>query len=178
MFKKIIIIGNIASGKSTLSKKIGEITGITVYHLDMELLTDNWEYISVPEQIKKVNRLINKKEWIIDGNYSLTLNERILHADTIIFLDTCSIICCIRYLKRVFKYWNQSREDVFFGCKESLRLSIIIHILKFHYIQRPKLYKLLAEYNYKDIYIIHNAYQKHKLLKQIKTKWNEAQLNV
>lgn len=45
--------------------------------------------------------LVEKEEWIIDGNYSGTMDIRLHAADTIIFLDIHRVICVYRAFKRI-----------------------------------------------------------------------------
>lgn len=49
--KKIIIIGSGGAGKSTFSRKLGDILNIKAYHLDQLMWKPNWEIVSKAEQI-------------------------------------------------------------------------------------------------------------------------------
>jgi len=85
--KKIMLIGSGGSGKSTLSKKIGEILNVPVYHLDQIFWKPGWGPTPEKEWDNLLRELVKKEKWIIDGNYSKTLDIRLKEADTVIFLD-------------------------------------------------------------------------------------------
>ena len=76
-YKKILVVGPGGAGKSTFSKKLSKILNIPVYHLDSIYWLPNWEHLEREEFIKKVRVITSKDEWIIDGNYSGSLEERV-----------------------------------------------------------------------------------------------------
>ena len=81
--KKIIVIGCPGSGKSTFSKKLSSLTRLPLYHLDLIYHKENKETISKEEFDKKLDDVLSKNEWIIDGNYSRTLRKRLSKCDTV-----------------------------------------------------------------------------------------------
>lgn len=99
-YKKIMIIGNNGSGKSYLSEQISAITQIPVFHLDLEYWQPNWQPLSEEDWTKKQNELVSKEQWIIDGNYTETLDIRFKQADLIIFLNLNRFICLSSVLRR------------------------------------------------------------------------------
>ncbi|PTI61893.1 AAA family ATPase, partial [Staphylococcus shinii] len=109
---KIIVIGSSGSGKSTLSRELSNILEIPVYHLDKLFWKPNWVMTTKDEQFKIQNSLLDKNEWIIDGNYTGILEERLLSADTIIFLNLPRRICYYRVFKRLLKNFGKTRIDM------------------------------------------------------------------
>lgn len=99
-YKKIILIGSAGSGKSYMSNKLAEITGLPLIHLDNEFWKPNWEKTKRGEWIEKQNQFINAKEWIIDGNYNSTMELRFAAADLVIFLDINRLVCIWGAIKR------------------------------------------------------------------------------
>ena len=75
--QKILVIGCCGSGKSTFSKKLQSILNLEVIHLDQYYHKPNWEEMEEGEWGKTVNNLVQKPSWIMDGNYSDTLDVRI-----------------------------------------------------------------------------------------------------
>lgn len=112
--KKIIVLGRTASGKTTLANKLGKILDIQVHHLDKIFWKDNGDHLHQVEFIEKVNEIMKKPTWIIDGDNprSKTLDMRIANADTIIFYDIPLFLVLWRQTKRFFKYYNQVRPDM------------------------------------------------------------------
>lgn len=84
--KKVIVIGSSGSGKSTFSRKLSERLNIPVYHLDQLFWKPNWVMSTEYEKITIQNSILEKNEWIIDGNYSGILEDRLQLADTVMFL--------------------------------------------------------------------------------------------
>jgi adenylate kinase family enzyme len=143
--KKIILIGSGGSGKSTLAKQLGKKLNIKVYHLDTLFWKPNWEAVPKEEQIMIQTRLVEKQEWIIDGNYSGTLDIRLNAADTIIFLDLPRIHCIYRALKRIHKYKNRTRPDMGEGCQERFSLEFFKWIWNYPKTRKPQILKKLEQ---------------------------------
>ena len=114
--KKIIIIGCPGSGKSTFAKQLHQITHIPLYHLD--LLYWNKDKTTVDKYIflDRLNEIFQKDKWIMDGNYNATMELRMKHCDTIIFLDYPVELCLEGIQARKDKPrsdmpWIESDED-------------------------------------------------------------------
>lgn len=121
--KKFIVIGNAASGKSTLAMKIKDLTGIPVYHLDKILWKKNWERTSEEEFIEKHNEIINKEEWILEGvAYKSTYEDRFEATDTIIYLDIPVELCKERAVQRAYEDLERQNPYVNEGCPYPIEL--------------------------------------------------------
>ena len=89
---KIIVLGSPGSGKSYFSKKLSNILNIPVYHLDNIFWRSDKTHVSRDEFDQKLNDILSKDKWIIDGDYSRTYETRIKGSDTIYFLNAQRII--------------------------------------------------------------------------------------
>lgn len=91
--KKIMVIGCPGSGKSTFSRKLHEMTGIPLFHLDM--MYWNLDRTTVDKEVflERLSNTITKSEWLIDGNYGSTMELRLQACDTVIFLDYPLDVC-------------------------------------------------------------------------------------
>ena len=85
--KRIAIIGNAGSGKSTLSQKLHTITNLPVYYLDQYYWKPGWVRTDPDEYKKMHDAICDKEEWIIDGINLRVMEYRIQRADVVIFLD-------------------------------------------------------------------------------------------
>jgi adenylate kinase family enzyme len=86
--KKVAVFGNAGGGKSTLSRKLSEITGLPLYILDKVKYQPGG--IEVPdEEYKSIHqKILASDRWIVDGFGSLeTLWPRLDEADSLIFVD-------------------------------------------------------------------------------------------
>ena len=104
--KKIYILGSVASGKTTLAKKLSQKFGIPYYELD-SVIFDDTKIINkrrTPEEQLAIITTINTQQtWIIEGTYRKTCHIVLDLADTIIWLDPPLFLRKIRILTRFIK---------------------------------------------------------------------------
>lgn len=163
-----MIIGCGGSGKSALARKLGHSIDVPVFHLDTLLWYDNWKMSSKNEQKSIINDILDKNQWIIDGNYSATLEMRIAKADTVIFIDRNRIICLFNVLKRYMHYKGRSRPDMHDNCPEKIDFEFLHWIWTFNKNRKPKIIKTLANVqNTKNVIILKNNRQINYFLKSI-----------
>ena len=72
----------------------------TVIHLDVYFWKPGWVKPSEDEWRDKQRGLLAGEEWIADGNYHATLEDRLERADTVVFLDTPWWVCARRAFVR------------------------------------------------------------------------------
>jgi Adenylate kinase and related kinases len=99
-YNRIAVVGCSGSGKSWLSKKLAEITGLPLVHLDCEYWQPGWVKTPRDEWLKKQAEMTAGDAWIIDGNYNSTLDVRFTAADMVIFLDISRFVCILSVLRR------------------------------------------------------------------------------
>ena len=144
--KRILIIGSSGAGKSTFARRLHEATGIELVHLDKVFWKPNWVETPKDEWKKTVAKVLEGEVWIIDGNYSGTLELRMQYADTIIFLDFPPTICVWRVLKRVAFYRKGKRPDMAAGCDERFDLEFLKWIWDYPRRTKPKVEALLIKF--------------------------------
>ena len=166
--QKILVIGCCGAGKSTFSKKLQSILNLELIHLDQYYHKPNWEETKQEEWEKIVNSLVQKPSWIMDGNYSGTMDVRIKSADTIIYLDYPTLKCFWRVIIRILKYHGVARSDMANGCKEQFDLEFLHFVATFNYKNRIGIInKLNLIKNKKKVYILKTDKQADKFLAQI-----------
>lgn len=152
--KKILIIGSSGAGKSTLSKKLSEKTGIKIIHLDKIYWKPNWTEPEKDEWRETLKRVMREDEaWIMDGNFSGTLDIRIPACDTVIFLETPPAVCIYRVLKRVVFSYGKTRSDMAEGCPEKFDWEFLKWIWDFENRSKQKMEKLLKQYEHEKTII-------------------------
>jgi adenylate kinase family enzyme len=150
--KKVVIIGSGGAGKSTFSRKLGEVTGLPVIHLDKLYWRPNWKQTPRDEWIPIVAREIAKPEWIIDGNFGNTRVMRMQAADTIIMLDLPRLVCMYRILKRAFIYHEGNRPDMAEGCHEKFDPEFVLWVWNYKNSSRVRAMEEIA--NLKDTRVV------------------------
>jgi len=143
--KKVLVIGSGGAGKSTFAKRLSRILHIEVTHLDSLYWQPGWVETPKAAWRSKVKQLITQDSWILDGNYSGTLDIRIPACDTVIFLDLPPWLCLWRVIKRVAVYRNRTRPDMAAGCNERLSLEFLAWIWNYQRRTRPKIVELLRQ---------------------------------
>jgi adenylate kinase family enzyme len=141
--RKVLVIGPGGAGKSTFAKQLGERLNLEVLHLDKLYWQPGWTEMPKPEWRKTVEELLKRDEWIMDGNYSGTLDLRFKACDTVVFMDMPRRVCLRRALKRAVMYRKRVRPDMAEGCPERLTLEFILWIWNYPRRTRPKVVKLL-----------------------------------
>ena len=86
--KKVAVFGNSGGGKSTLSKRLAELTGLPLVALDLLQYKPGGVQVSDEEYQAIHQEILQEDEWIIDGYGSWdTLWKRLAVADTLVYLD-------------------------------------------------------------------------------------------
>ena len=146
--KKIIVIGCPGSGKSTFAKKLHNILGIPLCHLDMLYWNADRTTVPKPVFLERLAVVMEKLEWIIDGNFSSIMEMRMQACDTVFFLDYPLELC----LKGVEERRGKARGDIpWIETEEDLEFTEFIK--NFSMQNRPQIIDLLSKYTDKKIYI-------------------------
>ncbi|MBO4919136.1 MAG: glycerol-3-phosphate acyltransferase [Erysipelotrichaceae bacterium] len=138
---KIIVIGCPGSGKSTFSRKLQELTGLPLIHLDNVWWKPDRTHISREEFDQKLEEILKEESWILDGDYSRTYETRIQACDTVVFLDYGEKECMEGISERI----GQERSDIPWTEEiEDPKLIEMVH----NYVttQRPVVLELLRKY--------------------------------
>jgi adenylate kinase family enzyme len=163
--KKVLVIGSGGAGKSTVATRLGELLGIEVIHLDQFYWRPGWVEMPKFEWLKTVERLVRKDSWIIDGNYSGSLEIRLAACDTVIFLDIARSVCVWRLLKRVLRYRKKNRPDMAEGCAERFNLEFVRWVWNYSSRTKPKvLVRLKENSGRKRIVCLHSSSEVEKFL--------------
>ena len=160
--KKVIVIGCPGSGKSTVSRALHNKTGIPLYHLDMMYWNTDKTTVEMSVFLERLSTVLEKDEWIIDGNYGSTVELRMVACDTVIFLDYPLDVCLGGIKERRGKPrsdmpWIETEEDAEF----------IEFIKNYNEQQKPKVLELLEKYSDKNIVVFKSREEADEFLLQI-----------
>jgi nicotinamide riboside kinase len=100
--KRVVIIGRGASGKSTLARRLGQITGLPVTEVDKIFWQPGLVAMPREQWVAMQEKLVARDRWIIEGDLGGydAVEVRLRCADTIIFLDFSLVRCAWRAIRR------------------------------------------------------------------------------
>jgi adenylate kinase family enzyme len=88
MMKKVAVFGNAGGGKSTLSKRLSEITGLPLHILDKIQYQSGGTEVPHEEYQHTHEQILATDRWIIDGFGCMeTLWLRLNEADSLVYVD-------------------------------------------------------------------------------------------
>ena len=159
--RKIIVIGCPGSGKTTFARKLRDKTGLPLYYLDAIWHKPDKTHIPREEFDARMAEILPTEEWIIDGNYSRTLEIRMRACDTVFFFDLPTQVCLEGAAARVGKVreempWIETELDPEFK-KE---------IEDFSSKNLPTTYALFEKYSDKRIVIFRSREEADKFLEE------------
>lgn len=146
--ERIIVIGCPGAGKSTFARKLRDKTGLPLYHLDMIWHKPDKTHISREEFDGLQEAILHTPKWIIDGNYSRTMERRLQMCDTVFFLDLPTDLCLQGVQKRI----GVKREDMPW-VEDVFDDEFRKFIERFTNTERPGIYVLLEKYPEKNLVI-------------------------
>ncbi|HKD81942.1 MAG TPA: adenylate kinase [Candidatus Angelobacter sp.] len=100
--KRVVILGRGGAGKSTLARRLGELTKLPVIELDKLFWQPGLAPTPRDEWITAQESLIREERWIMDGDLGPydAVEVRLRAADTIVFLDFALLRCAWRAIHR------------------------------------------------------------------------------
>ena len=165
-YNKILIVGGIGSGKTTLANKLSKTLKIKSYELDDIAYKKRETYKKQKPSIrdKKVKLILKRKKWIVEGFYSRHWTYPIYKkADIVIILNikpsASKRRVIIRFLKRKFL------------TKRKTNLRRTMSLLKYVDEYPKKYFKMqketAKEFN-KNVLILKNKKEINKFIKELK----------
>ena len=165
--KRIVIIGCPGSGKTRLARMLGEKLNLTVVHLDRLWWKKGWENVTQEEFHARLNNALALDSWIIDGNYSRTMDARLAKCDTIIYLDYSRWACLWGMLQRVLGNYGKNRSDMPDGCPERFDWELVKFIWKFNENNRVINYTRIAKYKHAKAIVLKSRKEAKAFLESV-----------
>jgi len=171
---KILLIGCSGSGKSTLTKKLGDILNLPTLHLDRI-----WHATNYSDEAKQFLRqtqldfIAKNDQFIIDGNYTGTMDCRIPHANLIIWFRIPRYVSMYRVITRSIKgkLNLENRTDMAEEFTEKLDreyVEFLKFVWNFEKNSTPRIKAMLEKKNSDcQLVIIKNKNDKEQLLKEL-----------
>ena len=165
--ERILIIGCPGAGKTTLALALKEKLGLPLVHLDQLWWKGNWENVTREEFDSRLAMALNMDRWIIDGNYSRTIEMRLQRCDTIIYLDFDRWQCLWGMFQRVICNYGKHRPDMGGNCKERFDWEFVKWIWNFNDQNRVRNYTWIAQAKHAKAIVLKNRKEVKQFLETL-----------
>jgi adenylate kinase family enzyme len=145
--RRVLVIGCGGSGKSTLARALSRKLGLPRVGLDREYWRPGWVEPPLEEWEARVRELCLAAEWVMDGNYGDTMELRLAHADTVIFLDLPTLSCLAGIVRRYLRWRGRTRPDMPAGCPEMIDAEFLRYVLGYRRTRRAAVLERLARFD-------------------------------
>ena len=146
--QKVIVIGCPGSGKTTFARKLHRKTGLPLYYLDAIWHKPDKTHVSREEYDARLGEILALDAWIIDGNYSRTLERRMAECDTVFLFDLPVEVCLAGVISRIGK----NREEMPW-IETELDPEFEQQIRDFPSKELPTVYALVEKYSEKTVVV-------------------------
>ena len=161
--QKVIVIGCPGSGKTTFAEKLQRKLSLPLYYLDAIWHKPDKTHIPREEFDACLAEILATDAWIIDGNYSRTLECRIAACDTVFLFDLPTEVCLEGVISRIGKKRNEMP-----WVETELDAEFKAQIEAFPQKELPLTYALLEKYkNDKTVLIFQSRAQADAFLAEI-----------
>lgn len=128
--ERIMICGPSNAGKSTLAVALAKKLGSEAFHVDLfrHLPDTDWVQRTDEEFAALHDAAIRKDRWVMDGNYSQLMPQRMARATGIIMLGDSRWANFARYLRRTL-FEKRQRPGSLAGDKDSIKWEMVRWIL-------------------------------------------------
>lgn len=165
--QRVLVIGNCGSGKSTASLLLARRLDLPLIHLDREFWRPGWVEPSTSEWDMRTRELVQGERWLIDGNYSNSLEQRLARADTVVWLDFPRLFCLGQVLRRVRLFHGKTRADCGEGCPERFDLAFLKWVWDYPSRSRSRTLELKKQYPGLDWQVFHTRRELYQWIEGI-----------
>lgn len=153
--RRIVIVGAVSSGKTTLARELACITGAPHVELDSLRYRPGWVEVRDDTVRAKVVEIVGTDEWVMDGNYASGQDLIWLRAQLLVWLDFPLAVILWRLLRRTFRRLL-TRSTFAAGTQEQVaRLfgsqSILVWACRSHKTRRKRYEELLRQPRYSHL---------------------------
>lgn len=160
--KKVIVVGCSGSGKSVFSRSFAHLVGLPLYHLDNIWWREDGTNISREEFDARLGEILERGEWIIDGNYKRTMERRMAACDTVIFFDLPVEVC----IEGIRERKGKDRPDMpWKSTPEDDDEEFMAFVRSYGDTHRPRVLELIEKYSDKRIIVFKSREEAESFLR-------------
>ncbi|KKB09741.1 hypothetical protein [Devosia chinhatensis] len=122
---RIVIMGPSNAGKSTLASALGQCLHLPVHHLDVyrHLPHTDWQQRDDADFQRLHDEAIASDAWIVEGNYSALLPQRLARATSVLVIDDSLVRRYWRYVWRTTQ--KRKRAGALPGNRDTIKWQMI-----------------------------------------------------
>jgi len=126
---RLCIMGPSNSGKSTLAAALASARGLPPIHLDQLHHLPHTDWLPRPADAFAAlhDAGILGDRWVIEGNYTRLLPQRLTRATGVLLLDVPTSVSLYRYVRRC--WFERARHGALVGARDSVKWAMLHHIL-------------------------------------------------
>ncbi len=143
--ERVLVMGGPGAGKSTAAVRVATALGVPLYHLDMLFWQPGWREPRREEFEGRLARVLAEPAWVVDGNYSWTLPQRLAAADAVLWLDFPTSTCLRGVLARWVRFRGRQRPDMAPQCPEKVDRAFLWYVVRWRARHVRPLGRQLAE---------------------------------
>ena len=161
--QKVIVIGCPGAGKSCFARALRDRTGLPLVYLDMLFHRPDRTTVDKEEFDARLAEVLAGDCWIIDGNYTRTLEARLRACDTVFWLDIPLADCLAGAEARI----GTQREDLPW-VETEFDTEFRQWILDFPQRDAPRISELLTLYDVeKTVVVLHSREEADRYLETL-----------
>jgi adenylate kinase family enzyme len=148
--RRVVVGGSTGSGKSTFARSLAERMGVPLIELDALRHGPSWTETPDDRFRELIGAQTSADAWVVDGNYSVTIDLTWGRADTLVWLDYSLRLVLWRLFLRTNRrivrrelLWNGNREH--FANAYLSRQSIYLWLFRTYWRRRRSWPRSLAD---------------------------------
>ena len=140
---RVAVVGNGGTGKTWLALRLADALHLPVIHLDLHRYDSSGTNRSDEVFRREVReRITETPDWVADGNYLGTLEERLALADVVVFLDLPDLVCLVGVLARRVRHRGRRVEDA--AHTDRFDPGFVRYVVSYRREMRPRVLATLA----------------------------------
>ncbi|MBN2558580.1 MAG: hypothetical protein JXB33_07510 [Clostridia bacterium] len=169
--KKVLIMGCPGAGKARLAVRLGQITGLEVYHIKDDRFSERHSEEEKNAWRDAVSKIVAKDSWIIEGTQRITYDMRIENADTVLFLCIKPMVCLRNFIKRSL---GSLKTNDRYGMR--LTGDMLKKILAYKKVMHPLINDLLEKHKeHLDVRFFKDEEEAYAFIEEIRTEYSKKQ---